>query len=203
MTEQEKELKFYHSNYGETEYHRVGGELWYSYEEREERQLERSGTHMVTRYKAQGKIPKDIIDQGTEAISEFSKLNVTEKIASERERIYEKREYLRNLKHSIELDYGGILLKGEIRSADGVDLVIDLLEPYQGVMGIHFGMYSSMSGHHIFNGENPPYFSEYAIKTGSTWLAQIYKDKKEEAEHPELVDLERKLFLERRWRKNE
>lgn len=187
----EKDIKFIHINYGEVEYHAVENELWYSYEERFETPAE-SGARFVTTYKAQGLIPPQVIAQGEDAIKEFAKLSADEKVNSDKERRQQRDEYKRQLRHPMEVDYQGILLKGQLRSVDGVRLSADLLEPYQGTTHVNFNMFSAMSGQYIYHGD-PSYFTDYAIESGRGLLIRVYQDAKWKAENPEIHRLTERL----------
>lgn len=192
MRKMEKDRRLIHrGENGEVGYQGVGGELWYTYQERFETPAE-SGARFVNTYEAQGLIPQEIIDQGEEAVKEFAKLATDEKINAEKERRQLAKEYLKQLRHPMEVDYQGILLKGQLRSADGTRLSADLLEPLQGTAHVAFNMFSAMSGHYIYGGD-PPYFTDYAIERGGGLLTGAYHEAKRKAENPEITRLTDRL----------
>ena len=188
----EKDRRLIHTGeYGEVGYQGVGGELWYTYEERFETPAE-SGARFVNTYKAQGSIPPEVIAQGEDAVKEFAKLAVDEKVNADKEQRRQRDEYKKQLRHPMEVDYQGILLKGNLRSADGTLLSADLLEPLQGSAAVAFNMFSAMSGHHIYSG-NPPYFTDYVIESGKGLLVRAYHEAKKRAENPEITRLTDRL----------
>ena len=186
-----EERRLFHIKNGEIEYHGVGNELWYSYEERSETQLE-SGARRLNIYRAQGLIPFKVMDQGEEAIQVFVKLLVDEKINSDKELRKLKDEYMKRLRHPLEIDYRDVLLKGHLRSDDGTKLSADLFEPYQDTYGVSFNMFSARSGHYIYRG-NPPYFSDYAIDKGRDLIISAYHRAKVKAENPEVTKISMRL----------
>jgi len=199
MTEQEKEPKFYHSNYGEIEYHRIGNKLWYSYKEEDIKRAESGATSRRT-YEAKGLIPDEIIAQGDKVVKEFVRIQVDEKVNAEKEDDRQRTEHRERLRHPLELVYEEVLLKGQIRSSDGTVLTAELLEPYQGEKHLSFGFASAMSGHYIYSKGG---FSDYAVKRAEGILVEVYQEEKDKVENSELDDLAKRLFLERRWKKNE
>lgn len=188
----EKDRRLIHrGENGEVGYQGVEGGLWYTYQERFETLSER-GAHFVHTYRAQGLIPPEIIAQGEEAIKEFAKLAADEKVNADKEQSRQRDEYKKQLRHPMEVDYQGILLKGQLRSADGTRLSADLLEPLQGTAHVAFNMFSAMSGHYIYRGD-PPYFTDYAIERGRGLLTTAYQKAKKEAENPEIHRLTERL----------
>lgn len=182
-----QERKLFPKKNGEIKYSSVEGGLQYSYEECFESSAE-SGAKFVNRYSAQGLIPSEIIALGDDAIKGFVKAAVDEKVNSDKERRSQRDEYRSQLRHPLEIDYQDVLIRGQLRSADGTRLSADLLEPYQGTAHVNFNMFSAMSGHYIYRGD-PSYFSEYAIERGKGLLVSAYHIAKAKAENPEITGL--------------
>src|SRR3989344_7196914 len=162
MSKQEKEPKFYSYPYGQISYHRVGDVLRYHYTEKVESRMD-SGATSVRTYNVQGTVPEEVVSEGEEAIKEFAKSKVEEKVNAEKESDRQRKEYRRNLRYPVELDYSGATLRGIIRANDSTYLMAELLEPYQGITGLNFGFASAMSKHYIFSKDE---LSAYAIERG-------------------------------------
>lgn len=190
MTRHEKEPRFYNSQDGEIEYHRVGDELWYAYQEEDIRRTG-SGASSHRRYKIQGVIPAEVIEQGEAAVKEFAKTQVEIKLIAEKEEDRQRRERRDKLRHPLEFIYEEVLLKGQLRTPDSTVLTAELLEPYQGEKNLYFGYASAMGGHFILGKDG--YFTESTIKDGERMLIDIYRAEKERAEHKDIDDLTKRL----------
>jgi hypothetical protein len=155
---------------GKVYFYEQNDALWWSY--RETKYL-KSGEEQV--YKAKGKVPKKLINQGQAAIRQYAKQRAYLAIQRAKERRTDLDNFLSAPNFPVQFTYKGVVLKGKIDFASHRYIHVVLESPLKGESGINFGLASAFAGHFVIENDT---FSNAAIEAAQRLLVQIYRYQK-------------------------
>lgn len=148
---------------------------------------ERSGPNSYWVRNYSSVVPEEIVSLGNQAIRAYAQEQVEIYLAAKKEEERISTEKHNNFRHQFSLTYEDTTLVGYAAVEDhGRTLVVYLVEPLQGETGVHYGMASTMAGHHIFQTGTPELtLSRGALRQAERLLIQAFKEATEDKKNAE------------------
>lgn len=141
-----------------------GGKVEFNYREPNEH----GGTYLID-----GEIPKEIIEQGKEAILKYAQteINKSKEIIRRNKSIEDE---IRKNHIDIKTKYGDVTLEGRIVEATSREISVKLDKPVEGKKTINYGWAAAMAGKRVFTKKHN--ISENGYDTARRAMKEIYED---------------------------